>query len=99
LYINAEPVGFLMYGVNYGHSRFQAFIIRLMIDEQFQGKGYAKEAMKSLLERFRTDDKLKAVGISYGPDNEVARRLYASLGFVETGEMLDEEALAIAVLR
>jgi len=99
LYFNHEPVGFLMYGLNYGHSRFQAFIIRLMIDEQFQGQGYGKAAMKLLLDTFRADEKLKAVGISYEPHNEVARRLYAALGFVETGEMLDEETLAVAILR
>jgi hypothetical protein len=26
--------------LNYKHSRYQAFIMRLMVDEKFQGKGY-----------------------------------------------------------
>jgi diamine N-acetyltransferase len=99
LYVEEEPVGFLMYGINHDHSRFQAFIIRLMIDERFQGRGYGKEAMNFLLEQLRANGDLIAVGISYEPDNEIARKLYASLGFVETGEMLDAETLAIATLQ
>ena len=99
LYVHDEPVGFLMYGVNYGHSRFQAFIIRLMVDERFQGRGYGKESMRLLLEKLRADENLKSAGISYEPHNETARKLYASLGFVETGELLDAETLAIVNLR
>jgi len=99
LYVNDQPVGFLMYGVNKWHSRFQAFIVRLMVDEQFQGKGYGKAAMQRLLESLGADEDLKTVGITYEPHNQVARRLYAGLGFVETGELLDEETLAIAALR
>jgi GNAT superfamily N-acetyltransferase len=37
-----EPVGFVMYCLNFNHSRFQTFIIRLMVDEQHQGKGYGR---------------------------------------------------------
>ncbi len=32
--------------------------------------------------------------LSYQPDNEVAKALYASLGFVETGEVDDDEVVA-----
>jgi diamine N-acetyltransferase len=32
--------------------------------------------------------------LSYHPENLVAKRLYASLGFVETGEVVDDEAVA-----
>jgi GNAT superfamily N-acetyltransferase len=38
-YVDGEPVGFVMYCFNFKHSRFQAFIMRLMVDEKFQGKG------------------------------------------------------------
>ncbi|MFT3894608.1 MAG: hypothetical protein QM730_23510 [Anaerolineales bacterium] len=41
----------------------------------------------------------KAVGISYEPDNDVARKLYASLGFVETGQILFDEVEAVLNLR
>ncbi len=48
---------------------------------------------------FRADERIKTVGISYEPNNEGARKLYASLGFVETGEIVEGEAVAELKLR
>lgn len=99
IYDGDEPVGFLMYGYNFEHPKQQAFIFRLMVADEFQGKGYGRFGMDRMLEIFRADERIKEVGISYEPDNEVARKLYASLGFVETGRMLGEEDEAILRLR
>lgn len=98
-YVDDEPVGFVMYCLNFGHSRFQAFIMRLMVDEKFQGKGYGRAIMKQVLDVFRANGKIKVAGISYEPHNETARKLYASLGFVEPGETMDGETLALLNLR
>jgi diamine N-acetyltransferase len=38
IYDHDEPVGFLMYGFNFEHPRYQAFILRLMVDEKHQGQ-------------------------------------------------------------
>ena len=51
--------------------------------------------MQWMIDLFRADERVNAVGISYEPENETARKLYASLGFVETGEMMEQETLAI----
>src|SRR5215213_1429485 len=51
-YVDGEPVGFVMYAYNFNHSRFQAFIVRLMVDQQFQGKGYGREIMQLVLKDF-----------------------------------------------
>jgi len=99
IYAENVPVGFLMISYNFVNDRFQGFIYRLMVDERFQGKGYGKFGMHWILEKYRADERVKAVAISYEPDNEAARKLYASLGFVETGEMVDEEVLAVLNLR
>jgi diamine N-acetyltransferase len=99
IYDEGKPVGFLMIAYNYGFARFQGFIQRLMVDEKFQGKGYGKFGMNWILEKYRADERVQAVAISYEPDNEVARKLYASLGFQETGEIVDGEALALLKLR
>ncbi len=99
VYANEEPVGFVMYGLNYGHSRFQAFIVRLMTDKRFQGRGYGREVMRLVLDIFQSDSSVKMVGISYEPQNEVARKLYASFGFFEPGEIFDGEVLALLNLR
>ena len=94
-----EPVGFLMYGFNFEHPKQQAFIQRLMVDERFQGKGYGRFGMQKVLEFFRADERIREVGISYEPENEAARKLYASLGFSETGRMVEDEVEAVLKLR
>lgn len=99
IYDGDDPVGFLMYGYNFSHTKFEAFIIRLMVDEKHQGKGYGKFGMQKMLEIFRQDERIHNVGISYEPENEVARKLYAALGFVETGEELGDETVAVLHLR
>ena len=93
------PVGFLMYAFNFEHPKHQAYIQRLMVDENFQGKGFGKFAMKKMLEIFHTDERIKNVSISYEPENDTARKLYASFGFVETGEIVDGESVAVLKLR
>jgi diamine N-acetyltransferase len=93
------PVGFLMYAYNLEHPKQQAFIIRLMVDDKYQGKGYGRFGMEKILEIFRADERIETVGISYEPENEAARKLYASLGFEETGRVIDGEVEAILRLR
>ena len=99
IYDGNNPVGFLMYGYDFEPPKQKAFIFRLMVDDQFQGKGHGRFGMEKMLEIFRADERIKEVGISYEPENEVARKLYASLGFVETGKMLGEEVEAVLRLR
>jgi diamine N-acetyltransferase len=95
IYDGDTPVGFLMYGYNFSYREYEVFIIRLMVDENHQGRGYGKFGMQTMLKIFQQDDRIHHVGISYEPENDVARKLYASLGFVETGEIYEGEVVAI----
>jgi len=70
IFYGETPVGFLMYGCNFSYRDFQVFIARLMVDENHQGKGYAKFAMGKILENLRQDERIQAIGISYEPDND-----------------------------
>jgi diamine N-acetyltransferase len=99
IYDDETPVGFLMYGLNIGSQKMQAFIERLMVDEKFQSRGYGKFGLEKMLAIFRANEHIRIVGISYNPANEVARRLYASYGFEEPGEMWYDETLALLKLR
>ena len=99
IYVGEEPVGFVMYALKFDYPDYEAFILRLMVDENQQGKGYGRAGMEKVLELFRADERIHAVGISYEPHNEAARKLYASLGFVETGRIVDEETEAVLKLR
>lgn len=99
IYDNDTPVGFLMYGLNYAHPTQQAYIQRLMVDEKFQSKGYGRFGMQKMLEIFRADERIKEVSISYEPENDTARKLYASLGFAETGRIIEDEVEAVLKLK
>lgn len=99
IYDGDIPVGFLMIGYNSSNPKLQGYVIRLMVDEQYQGKGYGKSAMNWILDHYRKDERIHRFAISYEPDNDVARKLYASLGFVETGEIFEGEVVAELQIR
>jgi diamine N-acetyltransferase len=99
IYDGDTPVGFLMYGYNFSHPTQQAFVIRLMVDEKFQGRGFGRFAMEKTLEIFRADERIQIVGISYEPENDAARKLYAKLGFLETGRIIEGEVEAVLKLK
>ena len=65
----------------------------LVIDEKEQGKGYGRASVDTFMARFAPDPGDR-VALSYQPENQLARRLYQSLGFVETGETEDDEIVA-----
>ncbi|MCL2574144.1 MAG: GNAT family N-acetyltransferase [Defluviitaleaceae bacterium] len=69
---------------------------RFMIDVKHQGKGYGKLAFAKVLEYLKTQPqgRADAISISYMPENNVARKIYASFGFVETGDIEDSEIVA-----
>ena len=99
VYNGEEPVGFLMYAANPAHSKIQVFIMRLMIDEKFQGKGYGRDAIQSLLRTLKENQDFRVAAISYAPDNLGAKKLYASLGFEDTGKKAGDEDLVTLNLR
>lgn len=75
-------------------------ICRLMIDKRFQGRGFGRAAMLAALDFIRTwpCGKADCCEISYEPENTVAKTLYASLGFVENGELDGDETVAVLKL-
>jgi len=72
------------------------WVWRFMIGKEYQSKGYGKESMGKALELIRTFPcgKASAVFLSYEPENVVAKKLYASIGFVETGKIEAGELVA-----
>ncbi len=72
---------------------------RLMIDKNYQCKGYGKEAVRLALDFIKSlpCGKAEYCWLSYEPENIVAKELYKSFGFKETGDM--DEGEIIAVLR
>lgn len=61
----------------------------LLVDAAHQGRGIGRRVVELLLERLREEP--GAVRMSYHPDNDASRTLFTRLGFVETGERVDDE--------
>jgi diamine N-acetyltransferase len=86
-----EVVGFVMWGVDPADESF--WIGGLIIDRRHQRRGYGRAVVAQLLERAASHGH-REVALSYDARNTVARSLYASIGFVETGELEDDETVA-----
>ena len=74
-------------------------ICRFMIAEEFQGKGYGKDAIKKVIDKIKTFPygEAPAIYLSYDHENIAAKNLFTSVGFIETGED-DSEGCALAKL-
>lgn len=71
------------------------WVTRFMIDVSYQRKGYGKMAMQKVIERLKKDKNCQFIGLSTEPDNEPALQFYQSLGFVNTGELLEEREVIL----
>lgn len=96
---NHKPIGFLMIGYGLAEDddlededpefikmvKNSYCLWRFMIDKRYQGRGYGRKAMELALDYMRTLPCGKAdnIWLSYEPENEVAKKLYASFGFIE----------------
>lgn len=59
------------------------FILRLMIDEKYQRKGYGTAAMIEVMRQLELHPEVERIATSHQRQNEAAAKLYESLGFVE----------------
>lgn len=108
IYDSDELVGFMMIGFDKDDYWEDAPEIatgnynlwRLMIDKEYQHKGYGKQAVKLGLDFIKTYPcgPAEYCWLSYEPENQVAKNLYASIGFIETGDMDGEEIIAVLKL-
>ncbi|MCI0715756.1 MAG: GNAT family N-acetyltransferase [Chlorobi bacterium] len=89
VYNENEPVGFLMFGEN--ETDGCMWIIRMMIDEKFQRKGYGREALRQLIELIKKEYGCQEIFLSFDPENEAAKKLYESFGFYDTGKIEEGE--------
>ena len=106
IYADEVPVGFVM--LTYGITGYDLpsiaddsyCILRLMIDKNYQNRGYGREAMGKILEYIRTFPAGHALycWTCYEPDNVIARKLYESFGFRENGEICHNEPITVLPL-
>ena len=92
IYADETPVGFVMLyddpddpkGPNY-------YLWRFMIAERFQQMGFGKQALDRLSEHVRTRPNATHITTSYVPGEGSPGDFYHKYGYVDTGEMDDDE--------
>lgn len=78
---NDEVIGFATYGKPDTGGNPKLF--RLMIGKQYQGKGFGKTALRTILENMFQEYACDVLGVCYEPNNELIKGFYASVGFEE----------------
>lgn len=92
IYAGETMVGFAFYGLaEWDEGDTRPTIMRLMIADGQQGKGYGRAAMRLIIDDLRATMGAGDVYISYVPGNDVAEKLYLSMGFLNEGEIIDDE--------
>ena len=87
VYLDNIVIGFIMFG--YFQSKQQYTLWKFLIDKEYQNNGYGQVALKLGIEYLKDNFKANRVYTGVAPDNEVAKHLYSSFGFVETGVVED----------
>ncbi len=104
IYADETMVGFLMYGPDAGYApateRDTAYaVVRLMIDQAYQGHGYGYAAMQAAIDEIKSHTACRSIYLSFAPENTGAERLYRRLGFLPTGTVADGETVFRLMLR
>ncbi|HMQ30510.1 MAG TPA: GNAT family N-acetyltransferase [Chloroflexaceae bacterium] len=81
VYAGLTLVGFTLYNSSPALNRF--FIMRLMVDQRYQGQGYGSAAVRLLLQLFQAHPQATEAAISYNAGNVAARQVYLRCGFEE----------------
>jgi len=84
-----ERVGVLWFGPSTDDPAM-AWIYDIMVDEEKRGRGWGRAIMRAFEGEARARGFARA-GLNVYGDNHVARRLYESLGYVETARQLHKE--------
>lgn len=95
IFNDEEMVGFILFD-NEAYTDGYYWILRFMIDERFQGKGYGKAAIKEVIKMLSTHEDCTQIRVSHIPINLAANKLYKSVGFTETGEFEDNGDIILA---
>lgn len=81
VYNEDKMIGFILY--DYDETFPGWSMSRFMIDKNYQGKGYGKQAVLEFLEYFKEKHNAGEIYISVSLDNKIARKMYLDIGFEE----------------
>ena len=89
VYYDSQLVGFIMMGY-YKEKRKDYYTLwEFLIDKNFQHKGFGRKALELGINFLKEKFNVSEVYTGVSPGNDVARALYKSVGFEETGVFED----------
>ena len=91
VYLEDAVIGFMMWGIDDDGS---CWLGGILIDRARQRRGYGRETVQEAIAVLSEQNGAPEFALSYQPVNAAARELYASMGFVETGETEGDEVVA-----
>jgi diamine N-acetyltransferase len=94
--LQGQLVGYALFGRDIFADKWKIF--RIMIDKCYQGQGYGKSALQVIIVQISRELDGHEILISYQDDNQVARQLYAQLGFVEQQTNAEGQVTALLTL-
>lgn len=93
IYWNELVVGFLLLEIDKDEAEY--FIWRIMIGQQYQGRGYGRKALEVLIKEAQMDRVCSHIVADYVVGNEKMKHLLTSLGFQETGFIEENNEVAM----
>jgi len=91
IYLDEQVIGFMMWAVDSDDG--SCWLGGILIDQKHQRQGYGRQAIQAAIEMLAEKHGYQEFALSYSPEN-LAKRLYHSLGFIETSEWEDDEVVA-----
>lgn len=85
IYWDETMIGFGLYGIDTG--RNENWLFRFMLGNQYQGRGWGKQAFAAFLDMVSARAGYDAVYLSVNLENKTAQHMYRSFGFEDTGKM------------
>ena len=83
IYAKEDLVGFIMYDLD--PESQQVFIWRFLIDQRYQGKGYGRQTIETVLAMAKEQAQMTKEVADYVDGNEPMKKILLDLGFEETG--------------
>jgi diamine N-acetyltransferase len=89
IYADETPVGFVMLYIDTNTPEY--FLWRFMLDARYQRHGFGRQALEQVIAYVRGLPNATTLGLSYHKEDGGPEPFYTKLGFVNTGEMLEDE--------
>lgn len=95
IYLEENPIGLIMQRDYMEEGKLKCILDQFMIDRNFQGLGYGKEAMKMWIDNIRNERIYDSIELCYIEEDYLAKKIYEKLGFIRIPEADDEDELVM----